>query len=319
MLIAYILIALLCFAPLTSAGDSYPTDKPIKVIVHVPPGGGTDNMARLVLQYAGKVLNTDFVIENHKGAGGQVGYSVMARSHPDGYTMGTITTMSIVTHELTRKNVSYKIEEDFIPIARVVMDPSALFILASDSISTFNELLKMAKEGEKKINCAGTAYWGSDYVHLKRLENLTNTSFNYIPFDGVSEVRNMLLGGHVRVASGGMANFRSLIKAGKVKPLVVASEKRLQLFPDIPTYSELGYQLITGSSRGFAFPKETPQEYVDLLSNTILEVLQDPAFLVQAKKMGFKEFIDPLNSTEFRNLLLELSKVMSELVAEKSK
>ncbi|MCF6269788.1 MAG: tripartite tricarboxylate transporter substrate binding protein [Melioribacteraceae bacterium] len=314
MLITYILIALIGF--FQPADDTYPTDNSIKVIVHVPPGGGTDNMARLVLQYAGKVLKTDFVIENHKGAGGQVGYSVLARSHPDGYTIGTITTMSIVTHELTRKNVSYKIEEDFIPIARVVMDPSALFVLASDSISSFKELLEIAKDREKKINCAGTAYWGSDYVHLKRLENLSDVEFNYIPFDGVSEVRNMLLGGHVRIASGGLANFRSLIDAGKVKPLVVASEKRLHLFPDVPTYSELGYPLVTGSSRGFAFPKDTPKEYVDLLSNTILEVLKDPAFLVQAKKMGFKEFIAPLNSAEFKKLLLELRDVMSELVRE---
>ncbi len=312
-----VLLAFLGF--FQAKGQVYPDGKPIKVIVHVPPGGGTDNMARLVLQYAGKALETDFVIENHKGAGGQVGYSVLARSYPDGYTMGTITTMSIVTHELTRKNVSFNMAKDFMPVARVVMDPSALFVLVSDSIATFKDLLDIAKHGGKKINCAGTAYWGSDFVHLRKLEILTGVAFNYIPFDGVSEVRNMLLGGHVRVASGGLANFQSLIRAGKVRPLVVASEERLPSFPNIPTYAELGYPLISGSSRGFSFPKDTPKQHVELLSNTIIDVLQDPEFLAHAKKMGFKEFINPLNANEFKNFLSSLSSEMRKMVIENSK
>lgn len=301
------------FLQLTS--EQLYVDKDVKVIVHVPPGGGTDNMARLVLRFASKILKANFVIENHKGAGGQVGYSVLARAKPDGNTMGTITTLSIVTHELTRKNVSYKFKENFIPIARVVLDPSALFVLSSDTITSLEQLITIAKKLDKKITVAGTAYWGSHYVHLKQFERLTGVkNLQYIPFDGASEVRNMLLGKHIRLAFGGLSNFQSLIKAGKIRPIVVASEERIPSFPDVPTYKELGYDLVVGSSRGFAFPKDTPQEYVAILSSTILEVLKDPEFLEQANRMGFKDFINPLDSEGFYDVLLELSVVMKDLI-----
>ncbi len=313
MKLTYILIFFLSFLQLTSEGLY--ADQDIKVIVHVPPGGGTDNMARLVLRFASKSLKANFIIENHKGAGGQVGYSVLARSKPDGNTMGTITTLSIVTHELTRKNVSYTFENDFIPIARIVLDPSALFVLSSDTITSLDQCITLAKKSDKKLTVAGTAYWGSHHVHLKKFEHLTGVkNIKYIPFDGTSEVRNMLLGKHVRFAFGGLSNFQSLIQSGKIRPLVVASEKRIPSFPDVPTYKELGYDLVVGSSRGFAFPKDTPQEYITVLSSTILKVLKDPEFLEQAQKMGFKDFINPLNSNDFKTVLIELSAVMKILI-----
>ena len=296
----------------------YP-EKHIRVIVHVPPGAGTDAMARLVLRYAGKKLGTSFIIENYKGAGGQVGYTVLARSKPDGYTMGTITTTSILTHELTRKKVAYRSHESFIPIAQVVMDPSGLFVRQKSRFKTLEDLLEYAKEHPCMVNCGGSSLWGAHHVHCKLLERTSGAKLNYIPFDGAAEARNNLLGGHIDVAAGGISEYKSLIDAGKVRALVAASEKHMADFPDVPTYKEFGYDLVVGANRGFAVPAGTPPERVEILSRTISEVIKDPAFLKDAEKLGMKSTLAYLGTDEFKAELLELSKTMKELVEQNQK
>ncbi len=291
----------------------YP-EKNVKVIVHVSPGGGTDTMARVVLKHVGDKLGTSFIIENFKGAGGQVGYTTLAMARPDGYAIGTITTMSIITHELTRKNVAYQLNESFIPIARIVNDPSGLFVRTESPVQSIEDLFEQAKEQPDMISCGGSMVWGTHHVHCILLDQISGVKLNYIPFDGVSETRNNLLGGHIDLSAGGTSEFMSLIDAGKVRALVIASESRLKELPDVPTYRELGYDLVIGSDRGFAAPKGTPIEYIKILSQTIAEVIQDSTFLQAADKMLLTPILAYLDYEEFREYLLKLKEDVSKIV-----
>ena len=162
VIVGIALLALFAASAPASAG-AYP-DKPIRVIVHVKPGGGTDTMARLVLKYAGEKLGTTFVVEDHSGAGGQRGYTALSRAKPDGYTIGTITTMSFVNHELTRKNVPYTVRDSFIPIARIVLAPSAVYVRADSPYKTLGDLIKAGKENPGKISWATGLFGGREYV-----------------------------------------------------------------------------------------------------------------------------------------------------------
>jgi len=303
----YILVLLLAFLVKfpTCIYAQYP-DKNIKVIVHVSPGGGVDAMARLLLRYVGDELGISFIIENFKGAGGQLGYTTLYMAEPDGYTIGTITTTSIITHELTRKNVSYNIEDSFIPIARIVSDPSAIFVRTDSPIQTIEMLIEEARKKPDMISCGGSMIWGTSYIHYLMLEQFSDTKLNFIPFDGTAEARSNLLGGHVDVAIGGTTGFLSLIESGKVRALAVASEERLKFLPQVPTFVEKGFNVIIGSDRGLAAPANTPVEFIKLLSETINKVLSDPAFLDNAEKMKFKNVIDYLNSDDFKVYLLQL-------------
>ena len=291
----------------------YP-EKNIRVIVHVPPGGGTDNMARLVLQHAGRRLGATFVIENFKGAGGQVGYSTLAMAIPDGYTIGTITTTSIVTHELTRKSAVYRLEESFIPIARVVHDPAGLFVRTESPLKSFEDLRAKARLNPKTISCGGSSIWGTHHVHSMMLAQRCEIQLNYIPFDGGSEVRNNLLGGHIEVAAGGVSEFLSLIRAGKVRPLVIAAKSKLDELPDVPTYHDFGYDLIMGSDRGFAAPAGTPAEYVEILSQAIQATVEDSTFLVSAEKISLAPILAYKNAVDFKQYLHDLKMNIRELV-----
>lgn len=306
------ILALACATVLSCRAD-YP-ERPIHVVVHVPPGGGTDNMARLVLKYAGHRLGQSFIVENYKGAGGQVGYTVLARAAADGYTIGTITTTSIVTHELTRKRVSYSLQDSFIPLARVVMDPSGIFVRADSRFQNVEQLIDAAREKPGWINCAGTSLWGSHHVHLERLKKESGLSFNYVPFDGASDCRNALLGGHIELASGGIGEFSGLIDSGLIRPLIIAAQVRMERFPDVPVYRELGIDLVHGSQRGFAMPTGTPQDLVEKISKAIEETMFNPDFIAEAKKAQLEPVLNFLGPDDFRYSLVALQDQLRQLV-----
>jgi len=292
-----------------SAFGKYP-EKKIRVILHVSPGGSTDAMARLTLRYAGKKVGTDFVIENHKGAGGQIGYTTLSMARPDGYTIGTMTTMSCVTHELTRKGVKYTLRDSFIPICRIIQAPSGLFVLDSSPFKSLDDLVKAAKKSPGKLNWGGTMKWGTHHVHMALVEKATGIEMTYIPFDGGSESRAALLGGHLDVVAGGITGLAPLVDQGKVRALAVGGAKRSPLLPNTPIYKELGYDIEVGSNRGFSAPAGTPKEIIDILSNTFKEVVEDPEYLEDAKKIGIYTTIGYMPSTEYRNYLLNLQDTM---------
>ena len=123
----------------------YP-ERDITVSVHTAPGGGTDTMARVVWKHAERLSGTHFVIENNPGAGGQIGFTKLALAKPDGYFVGAITTLSITTHELTRKGVIYSLKKSFRPIARIVLDPSVVVVRADSPFKTLADLIEAAKK-----------------------------------------------------------------------------------------------------------------------------------------------------------------------------
>jgi len=297
----------------TSVWAKYP-EKDIKVIVSVSPGGGTDTMARLVTRYMGEKLGINFIVENFPAAGGQVGYTTLALSEPDGYTIGVITTMSIVTHELTREGLEYTLRDSFAPIARIALDPSGCVVPANSPYQTLEDLIQAAKENPGKINWAGTMLWGTHHVHAALLEKVAGVKFSYIPFDGFTEALTAILGGHVDVAASGMTEWAPSIKEGKLRALAFAGPKRLEWLPEVPTYKELGYDVEVGSNRGLAFPAGTPKEYIDILSNTVKEVLQDPEFLKDAEKIGLVPILNYLDGESFRTYLLTLQDNMREIL-----
>lgn len=296
-----------------SQGD-YPSER-IRVIVHASPGGGTDVMTRLVWRYAEERLGVPVYVENHDGAGGQVGFTELATSPATGYHVGAITTMSIVTHELTRE-VPYTLQDSFLPIAQVVLDPSAVVVRNDSPFQTMEELLDYALENPLSLTWGGTFLWGAHHVHMELLEQATGAEFIYIPFDGAAESRAQLLGGHIDISAGGVSEYIELVEAGEVRILAMGGTERWEMYPEIPTYQDLGYDIVIGSNRGFAVPGGTPQEIVDHLSEVLADVVQDPGFLEEAERLAIRPTLAFMDAETFRNYLFALQDTMRDLLED---
>lgn len=309
---AFLLICLL-IGFTTAVMAAYP-EKDIRVIVHVSPGGGTDTMIRLVTRYMGEKLGVNFIVEDHSGAGGQIGYTALSMAEPDGYTIGSATTMSFVTHELTREGLAYTLRESFEPIARIVLDPSVCVVPANSPFQTLEDLIQAAKDNPGKINWGGTMLFGTHHIQAILLEKEAGIKLSYIPYDGFSELLPSTLGEHIDVGASGMTEWLPQIKEGTVRALAFAGPTRLEWLPGVPTYKELGYEVAVGSNRGIAAPAGTPKEYIKILSDTVKEVLQDPEFLKDAEKIGIVPILSYLDGESFKDYLLALQDTMREVL-----
>ncbi len=291
----------------------YP-DRTITLFNHTSAGGTTGMMAELVAKHMEKRLGVNVVVRYLPGAGGSIAYTALALSPPDGYTMGTTNTMSFVTNEITTEGLAYTLKDSFTPIAQVVFDPSGCVVPADSPFKTLDDLIKAAKENPGTISWGGTMLGGAHHIHALILEREAGIKLNYIPFDGLSEIKTALLGGHIDVGASGMSGWTELINEGKLRSLAFAGINRIPLLPDVPTYTELGYAVQTGSNRGYSVASGTPKEIVDLLTNTIKEVLESPEFLAEAEKLGLAHTLDYLSGADYYAYLLKLQGNMREFL-----
>lgn len=296
-----------------SAQAQYP-DKSITVSLHTKPGGGTDTMARIVWKHAARLSGADFVIKNNPGSGGQIGYTILANAKPDGYTLGAITTLSITTHELTRKGVTYTLKGSFQPIGRVVLDPSVVVVRADSPFKTLDDLTKAAKASPGKLNWGGTFLFGAHHVHYIMYNRATGAELTYIPFDGGADSRAALLGGHIDVGSGGISEYAEQVKSGELRILVVGGSERYPPLPDVPTYKDLGIDIMIGSNRGFALPAGVPADRVAWLEDLLARVVKDPEFLKDAEKVGIINTISYMGGEEWATYLGGLQDLMRDIL-----
>lgn len=284
--------------------EKYP-NRPVTVLIHVAAGGGTDVMTRVIFSFVEKKLGVPFVCENYPGSGGQIAYTKLSQAKPDGYTIGVTNTTSIVTMDIMRK-VPFKLKENFQPLCRVVADPSTVFVKADSHFKTIDDLIDYAKKNPQKLSWGGTMKWGAHHIHYEMFKRETDAKLTYIPFDGVAETRAAILGGHIDVAAGGATEYVEQVKSGQLRALVVADERRFEDLADVPTYKELGYNIIIASDRGYSAPAGIPRERAEILANAIKEVLEDPEFLAQAEKIGIKPIIAYMDIDTWTNYLYQL-------------
>lgn len=298
ILITMFIVGLACSSVLAA----YP-DKPIAVIVAYSAGGGTDLMTRVLFQAVEKKIGVPIIIENHAGASGQIGYHRLSKSKPDGYTLGCSNTGQLVM-ELTQKT-EFKTKEDFTPLAQIVWDPYAIYVNSDSPFKTLDDLLEYAKANPgKTISWGGRTKWDAHYLTMAMLTAQTGVEFAYVPFDGVAETIAATLGGHITLSSGGVSEHVQLIKQGQIRALAVASEERDKMLPDVPTFRELGYEIITGATRGFSFPAGVPEEIVTQMVDVLRDVVEnDEEFHDNAKRTGFYDILNFKGGDEYKQFI----------------
>ena len=270
-----IFVAAALVASVTAVAQAYPA-RPVRVIVPLAPGGGSDYTARFIGARLSERLGQPVVVDNRPAASGIVGTDLVAKAAPDGYTLLLVFSTHAQSAQLFKK-LPYDPIKDFAPITEVFATPLVLLVHPSQPIKTIKELVAYAKEHPGKLNYGTSGPGSSPHLMTELLNSMAGIQMTHVPYKGVASVMTALLGGELQIAYSNPVTGAPLWKAGKLRPLGMSGLKRSEAFPEIPTIDETGvpgYEALIWY--GFMAPAKTPGAVVDRLHRDVVSVLKIP-------------------------------------------
>ena len=269
-------IALFALAAPLPAYALYP-DKPIKLIVPFPAGGGGDTLARTMMNKVSEVLGQTIVIDNRAGAGGNIGTAAAARAEPDGYTLSYGTNGTHAINETLYKSTGFDPVKDFEPVSRLseiallmVVNPKAL------PVNSPKELVDYLKVNPGKVNVATAGPGTSSHLASEMFKMATKTEFLTVHYRGGGPAMTDMISGQMHMMIEIMPNAFPQVEGGKLRGLAVSTETRWPATPSIPTIKESGIPLTFAAWDAIFVPKGTPKEIVAKLNAAINKALADP-------------------------------------------
>ncbi len=252
----------------------YPNDN-ITVYVPFSAGGSTDLMARIIAEPLGEILGVPMVVENRPGGGGAIAMNALSIADPDGYTIA-LTSLGPAMLTPNQGDVGYT-DEEFAPISQTSFLPSMLFVSSDSPYETLAELVAAAKGMPGEMTYSSTGAGGTGHVACELFQEELGEKglFNMVPFDSGTEATTAVLGGHIEFSLGDAGDTADHVADGNLRVLAIASEERDPMFPDVPTFRELGYDVVIGPWWGFAAPAGTPKEIIDILDDGIKQALEN--------------------------------------------
>ena len=283
--------ALLLLNGVTGA-QTYPT-KPVTVIVPFAVGGSTDIVARIIAQELSASLGTQVVVDNRTGGGGVIGWGAVARAAPDGYTLLTEELSFTIAAGLV-PNLPYDPKQAFAHITTAVSVPHVLVVNPAMKANTVLELVALAKANPGKLNYGSGGNGTNTHLGGELFKSLTGIEMTHIPYRGAGAVVQDLIAGQVQVLVSSVATPLPHIKSGKLRALMVTSEKRVAVLPDVPSAPETGVpKMLMDFWIGFAAPAGTPQPVIERLNKEIVAALAAPATKKRLAELG----LEPVGST----------------------
>jgi len=289
-----------------SGAEEFP-QRPVSMIVAYSPGGGTDTAARILANYIDKHLGQRVVIRNKPGAGGQVGFSALARADNDGYTIGFINIPSIFLVKMLRDNVPFEMS-DFETVGNIQLDPVILTVPADSPFQTFAEFAAAAKANPDGLTVAGDGPQSNNQLQLVVAEAALGIDVNFVPFNGSGPAITATLGNQVDASVPSASSATGHVLEGRMRALAVFADARYPYLPDVPTIAEASgveVQNIGASMRGVAVPAGVPAERRAVLEAAFRDVVADPEFVAHIERLGLPlaymsadEFSDYLSSAE---------------------
>lgn len=278
--------ALAAAASPARAQGSWPAARPIEIIVPYPPGGGIDVMARLVARALPDHLpGARLVVTNRVGAGGQTGTEAVFAARPDGHTLGAVASLALSSIPLERR-ARWEIGE-FTYLANVVDDPGALWVHADSPLRSLDDLRRAAARGADAVSVGSAAGIGSDdHQLLLAFEEAAGVRALHSPYNGTALVIRDLLSRQLDVASYNDSEGLALLREGRTRCLGQAAEARWSAMPDVPTFREQGFDVVTGSARGFVAPPGLPAEITARLVAAFEAVLTAPDFVAEVGRLN---------------------------------
>jgi tripartite-type tricarboxylate transporter receptor subunit TctC len=281
------LIAFLLACTVTASMAAEYPDHPIRLIVPQAAGSATDTTARILGAELGQELGQQIIIDDRPGGALTIGLDLVAKSPPDGYTlgMGPIGALAITRHMVAK--LPYDIERDFQPIALVTRGHLLLAVSPKLPVNSVKELIDYAKNNPGKLSNASSSNGSPGHIGGELFKYMTGTEIVHVPYRGGSLAINDLIAGHVDLMFESLQSIATFASSGKVHALAVSGAKRSPAFPELPTIAEAGvpgYLAVTWT--GVIAPAGVPRPIVDKLNTAINKVLKSEAFKEKFAKIG---------------------------------
>lgn len=314
--LAICFVALFTFMGVGAALAEFP-DKPITYIIPFNPGGESDVTARLQEPHLEKALGVSINVTHKPGGGGAVAWSQFQRTaKPDGYTIIGINVPHIIGQPLLRKDAGYE-TDGFKFIMWFHFTPSALVVRKESPFKTLKDFVDYAKKNPKAVTVGGSGTYSANHLGVLQLEKAAGIKLTYVPHTGTGPVIPAVLGGHIGAAMS--YSMLGVSQKEKMRVLAVASEERVEVLPDTPTFKELGYDIVGGAFRGVAAPKGTPQAIVDKLAKAFTDVNK----IIAKKQVALGFVMTYADGDKAIKLVDQMKKaygpIMKEIAAKKKK
>ncbi len=284
-------------------------DKPIEFVIPFGAGGGADIEGRLLAKEMSKVLGVPVTPVNRPGGGGAVTYTHIKNSKPDGYTIGWNSTSVLTTTNLGNTDFGYEAMDH---VGRVEFQPQPFAVRADAPWKDFGEFVSACKAAPGTLKVANAGTGSSTHTAAIMLMNAAGCDVIHLP-KGIKGRNKSVLNGEAHAMIAPLTGAVNLTNAGKLRLLVMPSDKRSEIFPDVPTAKELGFNASLDLFRGLSVPPGTPDEIKDVLADAMTKAANSPAFLELAKQKGFT--VAPMGHEDFTKMLAEEDAKVKEIFA----
>ena len=286
--------------------------KPIELVVHTSPGGGTDIFARFIAELLTreKLVSQPVNVLNRVGGGGAIAYTYIKSKRGDPHTVMTVATLAMLTNSL-RPELDLGLE-NFTPLAMLAQDPQAVMVQAAAPYKTFKEFVETARRDPGAVVASVTSPGGSGRLLVWLLERETGAKFKAVSFKSGGDAILQVMGGHTHFTTENVSEGYSAVQGKKLRVLAVSSAKRLPIVPDAPTLKELGYDIHIGTGRGFAMPAGVPTAAAAQMESMLGRLHKSAAWKEYAEKNMFEDLY--LGSAEYAKHLAQRRVVHQEFL-----
>ena len=270
------LCAALLVAASPQAQTNYP-NKPITVVVPYGAGGSADSRSRQLAQKMSLILKQPFVVDNKPGAGGNIGTEFVAKAPPDGYTIGMGNFAPLAVNKALFGTLRYDPETDLSPIILIEKGPLILVVNPNSQYKSIQDIVTAAKTKPGTLTFSSGGIGGSHQLSAELFMQNAGIQMIHVPYKSGSAALTDLMAGNVDMMFDQMYSAVPSIRADKLRPIAITSKKRSPLFPNVPSFAELGYPKVEVLNwQGFIAPAGTPKPIIDKLNKAANEALKDP-------------------------------------------
>ncbi|HZY16694.1 MAG TPA: tripartite tricarboxylate transporter substrate binding protein [Ramlibacter sp.] len=299
---------------LAAAADAFP-NRPVKLVVPYPPGGGTDVLARVIAPKMGEALKQSVVVENRGGAGGTIGTALVAQAPADGYTFLIINTVPHTSSAALYPALAYDPIKSFSAIGEIATVPYMLAVNPKVPAQTVQEFIALAHAKPASLNYGSAGNGSATHLAAELFKSATKSNITHVAYKGGGPALTDLMAGQIQATFENVAALVPHVKAGTLRGLVITGSKRVGLFPTVPTMQEAGYAGFDVSGKfGLVVPAGTPPELIAQLNKALNQALAAPEVVKQLASQG----AEPVATTagEFDQLMKRESDLWAKVIRD---